>query len=475
MGRWLAPAALLLALVAGLGLVMARSARRGAFADPGSTYRAAPDGTRGLYLLARAAGLTVRRRHLDLQVLEHLKTLVLLDVPGPLACGDGAVAPAFGPGGGITPTECRTLLDWVAAGGNLVDVVRQDDALLGEVGLRFRDPDQGAPGSVEAPAVTGPGARADGAARDADGGVADGGTPDGGAGGGLPDGGTADAFPFDPFAPAPRRDLGPPRTLVPGQPSALVRGVGRVVTPVAGWLYRPDGKEVRLLVAPDPKAPAGAAAPAVAVAVPHGDGWVVAVAAPDLATNAFLGKADDADFWVSTLGALAHGGPVDFDEYHHGHAGDRTLLGYARDRGLFPALLQVLLVLLVAALAGRRLGPPARLEDAPQGTGADFLAAMSRLYQVGRHGAHAGEAIARRALGLARRHRRRPAVAEAARPLAAARARLHADAEAGHDTTSALAEVARRAAALYHALSQRPARRRGKRRHPRAASDGDDT
>ncbi len=373
-------------------------------------------------------------------------------------------------GGGVTPTECRALLDWVAAGGNLVDVVRRDDALLRQVGLRFRDPEAGTRDSVEAPVATGPGAVADGAATGADGGVADGGSPDGGS----PDGGPDRALAFDPFAPAKPRDLGPPRTLVPGQPSFLTRGVHRVVTPVAGWLYRPDGREVRLLVAPDPKAPDRATAPAAAVAVPHGDGWVVAVAAPDLATNAYLGKADDAAFWVSSLGALAHGRPVDFDEYHHGHAGDRTLMGYARDRGLVPAILQVLLVLLVAALAGRRLGPAARLEDAPQGTGADFLAAMSRLYQVGRHGAHAGETIARRALGLARPHRGREAVAEAARPLATARARLRAEAEAGHDTRAALTEVARRAAALYHALSQRPARRRGKRRHPRAASEGGD-
>jgi hypothetical protein len=61
--------------------LLSGAAAGGRFAEPLSTYRSAPDGSRALFLLAKEAGLQVRRRHLDFQQLEpEVKALALLGV-----------------------------------------------------------------------------------------------------------------------------------------------------------------------------------------------------------------------------------------------------------------------------------------------------------------------------------------------------------------------------------------------------------
>ena len=53
-----------------LGAWLVRGAARGGFADTLSTWRAQPDGARGLFLLAQESGLPVVRRTADLHILQ---------------------------------------------------------------------------------------------------------------------------------------------------------------------------------------------------------------------------------------------------------------------------------------------------------------------------------------------------------------------------------------------------------------------
>ncbi len=89
--------------------------RRGAFADPFSTYRSAPDGSRALFLTVQRLGLPVERRHLDLADLDAART--------------GAVALL---GIDRLPEEELDKLDaFVSAGGRLLLVARPEDKKRG--------------------------------------------------------------------------------------------------------------------------------------------------------------------------------------------------------------------------------------------------------------------------------------------------------------------------------------------------------
>ena len=95
----------------------------------------------------------------------------------------------------------------------------------------------------------------------------------------------------------------------------------------------------------------------VAAVVPHGAGRVLVVGAPELAMNQALGRADNAQFWLSALRALGPG-PYAFDEHHHGFHQERSVVDFARRYGLHFAVGQLLLGLCLGALALRRFGRP---------------------------------------------------------------------------------------------------------------------
>ena len=425
--------ALLLVVGAGIAGVIAGSAARGSFSEAGSSYRAAPDGSRGLYLFAERLGLPVSRRHLDLEVIEEPSgVLVLIGVHGGESCGaerphsgrreprpyddrarsgegrgpeeaeegDGSPLGSFSLGrdGGLNALECGELLRWVGNGGRLVHAAAREDALLEAVGLTF----EAAPGDDGSPE--------DEATR-----------------------------------------------LVPGQPSALIAGVRLAAAPLEGSVFAEDGDEVVLLEVAEDSRP-------VAVARSHGDGMVVAVSAPGLAANRWLAEEDNAAFWASLLGELSRGQPVIFVEHHHGHAEARTIMGYLSTRGLAPAILHVSLVFSLGVAAARRLGPPLSPPVERVRAGGDFMTALSRLYQLGGHNLHAGERIARRALHAASALRDDPKVAARVEVLLGARQRLRKRAESGEDGPEDVSEVARRAAAVYDAVSLRRRKKPSRRR-----------
>lgn len=447
---WLGALGLVLILV-GVGTVMHRVARRGSFADPGSTYRASPDGARGLFLLAEGSGLPVNRVHTDLSVVEARGVMVMVGLPdiqscdtddegGPMSLGLGGYSQA------LTSGECNAVLDWVSGGeGNLIYVTDRHDALVEAVGLELvrrdgmtglvvpPDPSQ-ADDSPDAPPPTEEGEE------DLD---------------ELDDMNHLDEL----LQGKTKRGLLPPKdlaasALVPGQPTILATGVGEGFVPVEGWLESTRGDEVSVLVT---EADLTTGPRTVAAAVPYGDGWIVVVSAPALATNAWLGRRDNAAFWLALFEDLvgSEGGMVHFDEYHHGNQSTRTLMGYAVDRGLLPALIQILFVVLIGTLAARRLGPLRPASRTVRKSSGDYLAAMSHLYQSGGHLEHASASIAERAYLVAEAHRGRAEVDAALGKLEKARMKARQIANRGGRPQRALHEVARAAAHVYDALTRR--------------------
>ena len=109
----------------------------------------------------------------------------------------------------------------------------------------------------------------------------------------------------------------PMRTLVPPLPTPYTLGVERVEAKVQAYLRLPEGA-VTVLEDETPGHPRGGGDPS-------GPGRVLVVGAPELAMNPALARADNAQFWLSALGALGPG-PYAFDEFHHGFTNERSIV-----------------------------------------------------------------------------------------------------------------------------------------------------
>ena len=312
---------LLVAAALALGVasvwLFSEAGRRGTFAEPLSTYRSAPDGARGLFLLAQRLGLPASRRHMDLRDLDAAKTgaVVVLGVER------------------MPQPEIEQLQKYVSAGGRLLIVERPEEkkkSVFAEL-LHERRP-------------------------------------------------LLDAFGVT-LSECDSPDI--ERDLEVAVPSPLTRGVEQPQAKVAGYLTRREGDPMLPLIV-DPHADGKP----VAIAFMHGSGRIVAVSAPDLATNRGLGHGDNARLWASLLTTLAQSGPIEFDEYHHGFTGERSISGYAARHGLHWAVLQLLLALWVWVASQRRFGRARREPDEERVAGADYLWAMARIYRSGAHRAH---------------------------------------------------------------------------------------
>jgi hypothetical protein len=340
---WLVAAGLLLLGLLGAWLV--RGAARGGFADTLSTWRAQPDGARGLYLLAEESGLSVARRTSDLLILHEPGTLVLLAVevegaqeedPDQTALAaqkDTGVKDEDVPRHGLnrlhvpelSKDEVTRLLEFVSAGHTLVLVPwgSRENPLLDQLGVKLTKADATLP----------------------------------------------------------------MRTLVPPLSSPYTLGVQRVEARVQAYLELTADNAIPVLE----DEPLGLT---VAAVVPHGQGRVLVVGAPELAMNQALGRADNAQFWLSTLRALGPG-PYTFDEHHHGFTNERSVVDFARRYGLHFAVGQLLLGLGLWALALRRFGRPKAPPESTRVGATDALFAMSRLYREGQHHGFAASLIAR--------------------------------------------------------------------------------
>ena len=333
-------------LVTGLlGTWLVHGAARGGFADTLSTWRAQPDGARGLYLLAEESGLPVTRRTSDMQILQGTSPLVLLavEVEGAREDDPDQTALAAGPDKGLededvprhglnrlhvpelSKTETEKLLDHVRAGHTLVYVPwgSKENRLLDALGVKLTKADTSLP----------------------------------------------------------------MRTLVPPRSSPYTPGVERVEAKVQAYLELPEEGAVPVLEDP-------ALDMTVAAVVPYGAGRVLVVGAPELAMNQALARADNAQFWLSALRALGPG-PYAFDEHHHGFTNERSVVDFARRYGLHFAVAQLLLGLCLWAVALKRFGRPRPPPESTRVGATDALFAMSRLYREGRHHAFAAGLICR--------------------------------------------------------------------------------
>jgi hypothetical protein len=325
-----------------LGGYLLRSAARGEFADVLSTWRSGPEGARGMYLLAQEAGLPVARLQQDLELIPQGAQLVLLGVHHPRAWGDKDLLGAA-PDAGTFPE-----LDEVRRrrGMNALMAPRlnsdERDKLLAHV----------ASGHT---AIYVPGGDLDDPLLEALG------------------------------AALVRVEGSHPRQLVPPQPSVWTLGVEHALAQAPWHLdLPPDG--LPLLVD-------GAEELTVAALLHWGQGQVVVVAAPDLAMNRRLDQADNAQLWLSLLGAAARGGPVLFDEFHHGFSDERSMAAFAARYGLHFAILQLLLGVGLWSFALRRFGRPRLPEQAQRVASTDALFAASRIYREGRHHAYAARLL----------------------------------------------------------------------------------
>jgi len=128
--------------------------------------------------------------------------------------------------------------------------------------------------------------------------------------------------------------------------------------------------------------------------VPHGQGRVLVVGAPELAMNQGLARADNAQFWLSSLRALGPG-PYEFDEFHHGFTNERSVVDFARRYGLQFAVLQLFAGVALWSLALKRFGRPQPPPEAHRVGATDALFAMARLYREGRHHGFAAKLVSR--------------------------------------------------------------------------------
>lgn len=332
-----------LAMIGALGWFLLQGARRGGFADDLSTFKSEPDGARALYLLAAEVGLPVARHQQDLTVIPRERNLVLLSVRSNDATRGRGQAFDGSDGG----TELEDEEEFNRRGLNALRSPRlsadETDKILDHLRVGgtvlYVPPDAQRTKLLDELGVT-----------------------------------------LEPAA----RTLAV-RTLVPAQPSRYVAGVQRVVTKVSAFLELPPGAVV-LLEDDTFEKP-------VAAVVPFGQGRAIVVSAPELAMNKNLAVADNARFWLATLGAMADAEQVAFDEYHHGFTGERSMGEFAARYGLHFAVGQLLLGVMLWALALKRFGRPrAPVEELRVGS-TDALFATSRLYREGKHHAHAAQSI----------------------------------------------------------------------------------
>lgn len=335
-----------LLLTALLGNLLLRGASRGGFADTLSTYRASEGGARALYLLLEESGLPAVRRSADLQVLdkESNATVILLavevegsreDDPDETLLAverDEGLESEDVPREGLNSFKAQELSEDERE--KLLAHVKAGHSLV-----------YVAWGSRENP---------------------------------LLDALKVKLSKVDTTLPM--------RTLVPPLPTPYTLGVERVEAKVQSFLVLPsDG--VAVLQDAQLERP-------VAAVVPYGLGKVLVVGAPELAMNQALARADNAQFWLSTLRALGPG-PYEFSEFHHGFTNQRSIVDFARRYGLQFAVAQLLLGVALWSISLKRFGRPRPPPESVRVGATDALFAMSRLYREGGHHPFAAGLIAR--------------------------------------------------------------------------------
>ncbi len=337
---------------AAIGTFALQGAQRGEFADRYSTYRSTKDGTRALYLLLTRNQLKVQRLEQPIDVATADVNLALLGVTvagsrdDDFLTADAGFPSLFSPAPSASKTESDDDESDSPANRNGLNALKAAEVDKEEVTLLLKHAQSGhrvlyVPSSSKENELS-------------------------------------RALEIELRKPPKNAGL---RTLVPAQPSPYTIGVESLEAKVSAFLDLPKSARPILV---DQKLDE-----VIAAAVPYGQGEVVIVAAPELATNQALARADNAMFWLSVGRALSRERALAFDEFHHGFTGERSVGDFARRYGLQYALAQLLLGLLFWSLSLKTFGKPAPPEQDNRNASVDALLSTSRLYQEGGHHQHA--------------------------------------------------------------------------------------
>ncbi|GAB4285008.1 MAG: DUF4350 domain-containing protein [Coriobacteriia bacterium] len=121
-----------------------------------------------------------------------------------------------------------------------------------------------------------------------------------------------------------------------------------------------------------------------------GGGEVVWLGTAYPLTNAGIASADNARFAVQLVTV---GGPVTFDEYHHGFAYGGGVWTRIGDAGRAGVLLVALATVVALYALGRRIGPPIREISTPEARTTTYIASLAQLYRTAGARAEALEAL----------------------------------------------------------------------------------
>ena len=174
--------------------------------------------------------------------------------------------------------------------------------------------------------------------------------------------------------------------LAQGAASSRTRLSGALfAAPPARVIDTGSGRELRLGSGWDPLGNDGRAA-TVAMRI-QGAGTLIVVGSVVPFLTSGLPNADNARFVVALVtAALAGGGAVAFDEYHHGVHPPPSILAVVERTWPGRALLfALILVFAYVALTGRRLGPPQPLDPRPPRSSLEYVRGLAGLVRRAGH------------------------------------------------------------------------------------------
>jgi len=114
-----------------------------------------------------------------------------------------------------------------------------------------------------------------------------------------------------------------------------------------------------------------------------GTGQLIALTDPVVLCNGYLKLADNGRFAADLIALAPNGGPVMFDEYHHGQVagGSPTSIAWVATPLGAALALTVVIVFGGLALRGRAFGPPIALQASADRSTAEYAAAVGSLLQ----------------------------------------------------------------------------------------------
>jgi hypothetical protein len=317
---------------------LASSAKRSEHAETLSTYRALPDGARGIFLLAQSHHLPVRRSQTPFKQMSSQDALIIL--------GSNLREPLNEPAWRTPESEADTLLRLIRNGMTVVFVIH---------GSSTKDSHPQNPKLESLPNKT------------------------------------TEEFLSSFDIQLSEIEL-PSEILLPAFPSIYLAGVNTLKAAPTHLLQINPAKALPLLSVIDSHEIKHAA-----VIAPLEKGKLIFIAAPALATNRNLLSEDNAMFWLRLLQALEkEHRQILFDEHLHGFEEKITIAKLGAGHHLQYAILQLVLAAVLWFFSLKHFGHPKASADMVQYESTAYFQGQSHVLQAGKHYSHAANVIVRR-------------------------------------------------------------------------------